>query len=345
MNRVETFPVESRGVGHPDYQPNYALEKAVNNLANILMDKYNRDVPLQQPARPISTNEVIDKFLASSYAPPSPKSKKAYKATWAQFSRKFDVMPTTPEPIEQHVSPYDKDNTTRWNILVRLRCVYRFAEERLGLSPNPMRLIKVTKGQAEEAEPYNEEQRKALYQAIQTDRERGYVYCMDGQGFRLSEVTGLNCRDIREDKVWLEEGKERREWAPLLPEVRGILLKLANGRPAKSPVFLGRQGRLSNGTVQLDIKKLFQRAGVKVKRTSPHTLRHSFATHLYLADCDRDTVGLLLRHKEDRRHITNVYLHLSPEQRLQKLRQKLERYSPLRILSSEAELSKKPDYT
>lgn len=295
-----------------------------------------------QSQKNVSTKEAFEKFLASSYAPRSPSSKQSYEATWAPFQARFDVLPTDPEPIEAYARPYNEENTTKWNVLVRLRRVYRFAEERLGLSPNPFKLIKVEKGQAEEAEPITPEQAKVLFQAIETDRERIYFFTMYGQGFRLGETRGLNYEDIRDDKIWLEEGKERKEWAPLLPEVRDELLR-GNGLTS-GPVVTTRQGRVSDSTVQSDIKKWFARAGIRVKRASPHTLRHSFATHLYLAGCDWDAVQLLLRHKVDGRKVTNKYLHLSPEQRLGILREQLARHGPIRMLNgSEPELGKKPD--
>jgi len=202
----------------------------------------------------------------------------------------------------------------------------------------------VGKGQAEEAEPITPEQARVLFGAIETDRERIYFYTMYGHGFRLNEAIGINHGHIRDDRVWLEKGKERKEWAPLLAEARDVLLQSGNGAD-NAPVLVGRQGRVSDSTVQSDIKKWFARAGVRVKRASPHTLRHSFATHLYLAGCDWDAVQLLMRHKVDGRKVTNRYLHLSPEQRLAKLKGQLERYSPLRLNGSEPELGEKPDYT
>ena len=334
--RGEDDIIEFSLISH-DAEVGKAAQRLVAQLANQLSQQAPTTLA------PICTVDVVKQFLASSYAPRSPNSKQSYKETWDPFSARFDVMPTEPEDIERYVSPYDGENTTRWNILVRLRCVYRFAEERLGLSPNPFKLIKVKKGQAEEAEPITPEQASALFQAIKTDRERIYWYTMYGHGFRLSEAIGINRGHIRDDRVWLEKGKERKEWAPLLAEARDVLLESGNGRGANAPILVGRQGRVSDSTVQSDIKKWLERAGVVVKRASPHTLRHSFSTHLYLNGCDRDTVDQLLRHK-DKRDVTSVYLHLSPEQRLRKVREKLERYSLLRMNGGEPELGKKPDF-
>ncbi|GAH74522.1 unnamed protein product, partial [marine sediment metagenome] len=161
-------------------------------------------------------------------------------------------------------------------------------------------------------------------------------------GFRLSEVIRLDVGDIHEDRIWVH-GKERKEWYPLLSEVRDWLLKLADGRAAGEPLFPGRQGRLSDSQVQSDIKRLLQRAGIRCVRQSPHTLRHSFSALAYLAGCDWDSVELLLRQKEKRRNVTNRYIHLSSEQRLNLLRERLERYSPLRMVAG-SELGKKPDF-
>ena len=96
--------------------------------------------------------------------------------------------------------------------------------------------------------------------------------------------------------------------------------------------------------MQLDIKRLLERAGINGIRQSPHTLRHTFSTLAYLAGCDWDAVELLLRQREKKRSVTNRYIHLSPEPRLKLVREKLEMYSPLRILGPGPQLGIKPDY-
>ncbi|GAI43165.1 unnamed protein product, partial [marine sediment metagenome] len=228
---------------------------------------------------------------------------------------------------------FSNEKTTARNHFNVLRVFYNWLSNREGL-PNPIKLVEKPAGQADEIMPLNKDQARVLHDLPKTDREQGYIGLMLDQGFRLSEVTRLNVGDIYEDRI-LVHGKERKEWFPLLGEVRDWLLKLANGRAPDKPLFVGHQGRLSSSQVQYDIKKLLQCAGINGVRQSPHTLRHTFSTLAYLAGCDWDAVELLLRQREKKRNVTNRYIHLNQELRLQLMREKLERYSPLRIIASD----------
>ena len=79
-------------------------------------------------------------------------------------------------------------------------------------------------------------------------------------------------------------------------------------------VFLSRAGRkLDRETLWMIVKKYVKRAGLP-KKTSPHTLRHSFATHLLDAGADIRGVQELLGHKS--LNTTQVYTHVTT-QRLQ----------------------------
>ena len=80
-----------------------------------------------------------------------------------------------------------------------------------------------------------------------------------------------------------------------------------------------------------NIRQLCKRAGINRMKTTPHTHRHTFSTLAYLAGCDKVSVSLLLRHKNE--NVTDQYLHPSSQQRVQLVREKLERYSPLRLVN------------
>jgi integrase/recombinase XerD len=136
-------------------------------------------------------------------------------------------------------------------------------------------------------------------------RDRAVLEVMYGAGLRVSEVSGLDIDDVD-----LEEGsirvlgkgsKER-----LVPlgryGVEAVDAYLARSRPSSAvarsgpALFLNaRGGRLSRQGVHRVLKQAVKRSGVE-KRVTPHTLRHSFATHLLEGGADIRVVQELLGH-------------------------------------------------
>lgn len=275
----------------------------------------------------VSTSEVIKRFLASKRATGlAETSLGSYKDMLNAFARQYPLLPTSPEPIEEFLA--SKRGQTKFNYYSRLTVLYKFANERLGL-PNPIKNIEKPRFKSKEPDSLNRDQAKRLLDAIQDDRERGLVYLYLGQAFRLSEALRLNLGDIR-DNIILVHGKERDEPMPLLPEVRDILLTLADGHSPDSPVFSGQRGRLGRYMAEYNIKELFKRAEVNGIKQSPHTLRHTFGTLATIAGCDTYSVARLMRHQiNSRASMTAHYIHLN----LDELGEKLERYSPLRLLN------------
>lgn len=151
-------------------------------------------------------------------------------------------------------------------------------------------------------------------------RNRAILETLYGGGIRVSELTGLDVGDLDLEAGYLRVmGKRGRErLAPLgvyavdalrdyLHESRPFILKKQN--KFSSAVFLNRWGdRLTVRGVNKIIAGYGRRAGLG-DGISPHTLRHSFATHMLNAGADLRSVQELLGHK--RLSTTQVYTHIS----------------------------------
>jgi len=137
-------------------------------------------------------------------------------------------------------------------------------------------------------------------------------------GLRVSELVGLNLDNLdwqrKELRVWAKGAKER---VALLgePAMAALQAYIKHSRPqllrdkTTNALFLNRfGGRLSTRSVMSIVKKYSRLAGLQ-KRVTPHTLRHTFATHLLDGGADLRSVQELLGHA--RLATTQVYTHVS----------------------------------
>lgn len=150
-------------------------------------------------------------------------------------------------------------------------------------------------------------------------RDRAILETLYSAGLRISELVGLNDSDLDlRGEIIRVRGKGRRErLAPLGSHavrairrwlsVRKIHPSLVNN--PDRPVFVNRFGqRLTTRSVARMLEKYLKQTGLD-RRTTPHSLRHSFATHLLNAGADIRSVQELLGHKS--LVTTQIYTHLT----------------------------------
>jgi integrase/recombinase XerC len=150
-------------------------------------------------------------------------------------------------------------------------------------------------------------------------RDRAILETMYSAGLRVSELVGLSERDLDLDAGLIRvKGKGRKErLAPLGSYAVSALKKWLVVRKAdknsiknhSEAVFLNRfSKRLTSRSIGRMLEKYLKLCGLD-QRTSPHTLRHSFATHLLDRGADIRSVQELLGHKS--LITTQIYTHVS----------------------------------
>jgi len=150
-------------------------------------------------------------------------------------------------------------------------------------------------------------------------RDRAILETMYSAGLRVSEVVGLDESDLDfEAGIVRVRGKGRKErLAPIgsyaIQALRRWLkvrrVSVREPRGPQAPVFLNKFGRrLTTRSVARMLEKHLRRAGLDL-RTTPHSLRHSFATHLLDRGADIRSVQELLGHKS--LITTQIYTHVS----------------------------------
>jgi integrase/recombinase XerD len=151
-------------------------------------------------------------------------------------------------------------------------------------------------------------------------RDRAMLELMYACGLRASEATGLELGDIDlEDRVLRARGKGSKERVvPVGQAAAGALeVYVERGRPAlvkalaETHLFVNfRGGRLTRQGLYKIVRRHAASAGL-ADRMSPHTLRHTFATHLLAGGCDLRSVQEMLGHADV--STTQLYTHLSSE--------------------------------
>ncbi len=170
------------------------------------------------------------------------------------------------------------------------------------------------------------DQIEALLEAAKGDdplsqRDSALLELMYATGVRISEVIGLRVRDLDLQewlvRVWGKGSKER-----IIPfggkaaealdryckEARPVLARASGRGGTRGVLFLSRRGRpFSRMGAWKIVRKYVDRAGIR-KHVTPHTLRHSFATHLLQGGADLAAVQEMLGHADI--STTQIYTHL-----------------------------------
>lgn len=221
-----------------------------------------------------------------------------------------------------HDAGYAKSSISRR--LASLRSYFRFAQREGLCESNPAKPLRNPR--RERKLPHflsNREIGKLLNAPAKTDamglRDRAILETLYSAGLRVSELVGVNESDLDfEGGLVRVRGKGKRErLAPLGSfAMRALKAWLRMRSPAKglakeeaTAVFLNKFGkRLTTRSVGRMLEKYLKQTGLD-QRTSPHTLRHSFATHLLDRGADIRSVQELLGHKS--LVTTQIYTHIS----------------------------------
>jgi integrase/recombinase XerC len=152
-------------------------------------------------------------------------------------------------------------------------------------------------------------------------RDQALLELLYATGIRVSELVALDLHDVDLHSGTLRvQGKGRRERQVFFGKTAAQALQAyLEVRPSTPPdptaLFVNHRGaRLSTRGVQLLLKKHCQRTGLPT-RTSPHTMRHAFATHLLDNGADLRAIQELLGHQQ--LSTTQKYTHVSTDRMLE----------------------------
>ncbi|HET8855526.1 MAG TPA: site-specific tyrosine recombinase XerD [Salinimicrobium sp.] len=168
----------------------------------------------------------------------------------------------------------------------------------------------------------------------QGERNRAIIETLYSCGLRVSELTGLRISDLFFEEGFIKitgKGDKQRlvpiaeetcKWIDIYIKQVRIHLKIKKGD--EDIVFLSRRGgQLSRAMIFTMIRKIVKEAGID-KKISPHTFRHSFATHLLKNGADLRAIQQMLGHESIT--TTEIYMHVDRSH----LKDVIEKFHPRR---------------
>ncbi len=210
-------------------------------------------------------------------------------------------------------------------IMSGIRAFYKFLVYARYLDNDPSELLQWPKFDIHLPDVLTVEEIDAMIAAIDMSdplghRNRAIIEMMYGSGLRVSELVELKLSNMYlQDDYMLIEGKgSKQRLVPISPEAKKQFLLWLDARnhfpiqpEATDYAFLNRRGRkLTRVMIFTIIKQLTAAAGIQ-KTISPHTLRHSFATHLLQNGADLRVIQQLLGHESIT--TTEIYTHIDIE--------------------------------
>lgn len=217
---------------------------------------------------------------------------------------------------------YSKSTTARK--LATLRSFYKFCLRRGHVQVNPLATIRTPKQDKRLPKFLEEDDIRKLLETPDTNsvlgcRDRAMLETMYSTGIRVSELVDLNVADVDFVGEALHvrgKGKKQRI-TPISPTALAWIKRYMelrrqdprSGASNQDAVFVNKHGqRLSTRSVRRKLDKYLAMAGLD-PTISPHTLRHSFATHMLSRGADLRSVQELLGHQS--LSTTQIYTHVT----------------------------------
>ncbi|NJN26511.1 MAG: site-specific tyrosine recombinase XerD [Cyclobacteriaceae bacterium] len=241
------------------------------------------------------------------------------------------------EDLLKEIAGLELSAYSQSRILSGIKSFYLFLEYEQLISDNPSTLIEAPKLGRKLPDVLNFFEIEKLLAAIDLStaeggRNRAMLETLYSSGLRVSELINLKINQVYFDIGFLRIvgkgnkerlvpiGKEAIKYIRIYMEEIRVHTAIQPGY--ENYVFLNRRGRgLTRVMVFTLIKNLAKKAGIQ-KSVSPHTFRHSFATHLVEGGADLRAVQEMLGHESIT--TTEIYTHLDREY----LKQIIEEYHP-----------------
>ena len=251
----------------------------------------------------------------------------------------LDVVRASFDDLQAFVFDTSKDIAsvrTQARLIAGIHSFYRFLLYHHYIEQDPSELLETPKKELHLPDVLSLKEIDKMIAQIdmsksESHRNRAIIEMLYGSGLRVSELVNLRLSDIYLKEGYMRitgKGSKQRlvPISPVAAEWFGYWLQDRNALAVKSEAmdvaFVNRYGRqLTRAMIFTIIKNLARAAGIQ-KTISPHTLRHSFATHLLQNGADLRIIQQLLGHESI--STTEIYTHVD----IRDLREAVLKYHP-----------------
>ncbi|HOP07155.1 MAG TPA: site-specific tyrosine recombinase [candidate division Zixibacteria bacterium] len=229
---------------------------------------------------------------------------------WSGITNAAKVSGSNAQQYLSHLTGLGRKPTTLARRITSLKRFFDYLAEQGAISKNPFRSFRAPRLSRYHPHYLSPDEIKRILEAVDPNaregtRDRAILELLYGSGLRISELLSLSWGDFEFEAGFVRvTGKgDKQRLAPLGQYAIEALKALQNsplppGLQISDIVFRGRSGaRLTRVAVWKMIKKVVLKAGI-TKEVSPHTFRHSFATHMIEGGADLRVVQEMLGHAD-----------------------------------------------
>ena len=245
----------------------------------------------------------------------------AYVEERGSSLRKIDNVLIRGFMAQLHERKLKKSSSARK--LAAIRSFFRFGVKKKWIAENPAKMVATPKQEIHVPSFLSEQEMAGFLEVPDSGkplelRDRAILELLYASGIRVSELVGINLEDasLRERLIRVRGKGKKERLVPFgrvacehLEAYLGVRPELAQDRVGETAFFLNYQGRrITSRSVERIVDKYIRLTAIK-RRISPHSLRHSFASHLLGRGADLRVIQELLGHES--LATTQKYTHLN----------------------------------
>lgn len=250
-----------------------------------------REVVVKRRGAADRPRDLLEEFLASRRARGCARGTvRFYRDCLRRFIAGYPRLPTRPQPIDDFMGSLTCGDERAHGYFRALKCFYRFLRRRHGL-PNPMEDMDPPRRRGKVPKTLELGDLVLALARSRDELDRGILTLLIDTGIRCGEAAGRTLDDLGPEHI-LVDGKTGEREVPCSPETIALLERCAK----QGVIFVGQRGPLTPEGLYKRVKKVLARAGIKGRRCSPHTLRHTFARWYIKAGGDIFSLQKILGH-------------------------------------------------